>query len=133
MVQKYVAGFDVSVVNGGINGRMKMCDGLCGFSGNGESNRPRKTLASLLLQMLTQCSVGHELVHKDLFSVFNGATQQANQVGVAHRGQELDLVHYLFNTVSVSVFYSFDGNPFVAVQFPCINRAVRPSSQPLFL
>lgn len=62
--------------------------------------------------MLRQSTVGHEFVDEDLVAGFHGAAEETDEVRVADGGDEVDFVEDLVDSVGVSIFEAFDGDPF---------------------
>lgn len=62
--------------------------------------------------MLRQSTVGHEFVDEDLVTGFHGAAEETDEVRMADGGNEADFVEDLMDSVGVSIFETFDGDPF---------------------
>ena len=125
VVQKNVAGLDISVVYRRRDGGVEVSYGLSRFRGDVEANEPREPLASLALQVLRERAVGHELIDEDLLAEVDGAAEEADEVGVADGRDEPDLVDDLLDAVGVAVADSLDGEPLVVgVELPGVDGSV---------
>lgn len=63
----------------------------------------------LTKQMLTQRSIGQELVDKRLLSMFVAETNQTNEVPMVHSRQELNLILELYRSLHRSLVSPFHG------------------------
>lgn len=121
MIQQNVAGLDVTVVDRRLHGRVEVRDGRGDVGCDGDASVPRQAVASLPAEVLGESAVGHELIHQDVLAALDAAAQQADDVGVADGGDELDLV---YDEVDVVVFEPFDGDDAGVGEFSDVHGGV---------